>query len=155
MSSLTAVPCFSSSLRPEWCIHTPVRRLILPAYPFLSLPLTARCTCATPGCRVALQRTGTWLPTCSMALAQSCCQATVVCTSQHPGLILLCSLTFCSALGSLAPQRYTVHPPGHHHPLRLAVFFGMQPETCRAISSATKSASDSRFFPNYKARRRL
>ena len=108
MSSLAAVPCFSSSLRPEWCVHTPVRRLILPAYPFLSLPLTARCTCATPGCRVALQRTGTWLPTCSMALAQSCCQATVVRTSQHPELILLCSFTFCSALGSLATK---IHSP--------------------------------------------
>jgi len=55
---LAAAPCFSS-LRSEWCIHTPVCRHILPSYPF--------CHClwqhvAHAPRRIALQRT--WLPTC-------------------------------------------------------------------------------------------
>ena len=72
---LAAAPCFSS-LRSEWCIHTPVCRHSLPSYPFLPLPSAARCTCATPDCAPA--NVAAHLQ--SMALTEHCCQATMVCT---------------------------------------------------------------------------
>lgn len=74
---LAAAPCFSS-LRSEWCIHTPVCcRHILPSYPFCHcLWQHVAHTCATPDCAPA--NVAAHLQ--SMALTEHCCQATMVCT---------------------------------------------------------------------------